>query len=84
MFDSAQDLWFKINWETTQGSPIVDKCTQIFDEHELVSTNKLHHLNAQLWLAAPGHVTALCPAFGQWSSATNYELCSADKLMIFN
>ena len=66
MFASAQDLWFKINWEIpAQGSPIVDKCTQIFDEHELVSTNKLHHLNAQLWLAAPGHVTALCPVIGQ-------------------
>ena len=85
VFASAQDLWFKINWEIpAQGSSIVDKCAQIFDEHELVSTNKLHHLDAQLWLAAPDHVTPLCPLIGQWSSDTNYELCSADKVMIFN
>ena len=85
VFASAQDLWFKFNWEIpAQGSPIVDKCTQIFDEHELVSTNKLHHLNAQLWLAATDHVMSFCPVIGQWSSDTNYELCPADKVMIFN
>ena len=67
-----------------KGFPIVDKCTQIFDEHELVSTNKLHHLNAQLWLAATDHVMPPCPVIGQWSSDTNYELCPADRVMIFN